>query len=173
MGKLRRCELETSLTDQLFGIERKSLADQLQDSELETSKFKGPEGRVLKPEKDLSLDIEFTSPNPDKIIKGQNYNRKPIEKPTTNITKLIKEYEDFIPKARDIGDGVITGGWGTTRKFNMGEKVDVDRAKKYLAMDIAKARKSVNRLVKVPLNKNEEETYLLYNNHYRMSTNIF
>jgi GH24 family phage-related lysozyme (muramidase) len=57
----------------------------------------------------------------------------------------IKKVEGFIPTAKDIGDGVITGGYGNTKNFSIGDKVNKDVAESLLIEDLNEAVAQVRR----------------------------
>ena len=73
---------------------------------------------------------------------------------------LIKKFEGFRDKAYQCSAGVWTIGYGTTRykggrKVRKGDTCTKAQAEGYLKDDLEKFEKSVNKLVKVPLNQDQ------------------
>ena len=75
------------------------------------------------------------------------------------FVNYIKKVEGFIPTAKDIGDGVITGGYGNTTQFLEGDKVSKEKAENLLQEDLFKAVDQVRQDLGIDvfntLNKNQ------------------
>lgn len=73
---------------------------------------------------------------------------------------LIKQFEGLRLNAYDDGVGVWTIGYGTIKypdgvRVKKGDKITRAQADQYIANDVSTFEKSVNSLVKVPLNQNQ------------------
>lgn len=84
-----------------------------------------------------------------------------------NGINFIKSFEGLRLKAYDDGVGVITIGYGTTRypnghKVQLGDTCTEKQAEQYLANDLAKFEKSVNDLIKVPVNQNQYDALVSF-----------
>lgn len=83
----------------------------------------------------------------------------------TEIIDFIKGYESFMPIAKDIGDGAITGGWGTTGVFKKGEVVSKKRGEEEFIKAFKEARDATDKLLPFVPTKNQRDyfTSLMYN----------
>ena len=74
----------------------------------------------------------------------------------TNVEDLIKHFEKLELVAYKCPQGKLTIGWGHTDGVYEGMKITVEQAKKFLKDDIAIAKASLKRLIKVPLTEQQE-----------------
>ena len=73
-----------------------------------------------------------------------------------NGENLIKHWEELRLVVYPDGSGVPTGGWGHTGGgIKIGQKLSVDTAKTWFAMDTHEAITAINKLVTVPLTQNQ------------------
>lgn len=75
---------------------------------------------------------------------------------------LIKKSEGFKDRGyyatdQEAKDGLVTVGYGSTRRVKHGEKIDEAQGEQFLREDLASAEKDIDRLVKVPLKQNERD----------------
>lgn len=92
-------------------------------------------------------------------------------KENLKLVNFLKDSEGYRDKGYSATDdererGIVTVGYGSTgRGIKEGQKITKAQADKFLKEDIEKARKSVKKLVKVPLNINQENALvsLLFN----------
>ena len=77
---------------------------------------------------------------------------------TANFIKSFEGYRDEGYYATDAEKkaGIVTAGYGSTRRVAKGEKITKEQAEQYLQEDIAVAEKAVDSLVKVDLTPNEK-----------------
>lgn len=68
---------------------------------------------------------------------------------------LIKEYEGFRDKAYPDSTGILTIGWGHTRRTYEGQVCTPEIAEGWLEADLEVAEAEVDRVVKVPLTDNQ------------------
>jgi GH24 family phage-related lysozyme (muramidase) len=76
---------------------------------------------------------------------------------TANFIKSFEGYRDEGYYATDAEKeaGIVTAGYGSTRRVAKGEKITEEQAEQYLQEDIAVAEKAVDSLVKVDLTPNQ------------------
>ena len=89
---------------------------------------------------------------------------------TNDISSFIKGYESYkgagyYATKEEESEGLVTAGYGSTRRVKHGEKVTKEQAEKWLKEDIKKAHTTVDRLVKIKLNNNQKNALvsLVYN----------
>jgi lysozyme len=86
------------------------------------------------------------------------------------LSDFIKGYEKYkgagyYATKSEEKEGLVTAGYGSTRRVEHGEKVTKEQAEKWLKEDIKKAHTTVDRLVKIKLNNNQKNALvsLVYN----------
>jgi GH24 family phage-related lysozyme (muramidase) len=86
------------------------------------------------------------------------------------LSDFIKGYEKYkgagyYATKSEEKEGLVTAGYGSTRRVKHGEKVTKEQAEKWLKEDIKKANTTVDRLVKIEINNNQRNALvsLVYN----------
>ena len=89
---------------------------------------------------------------------------------SSELSDFIKGYEKYkgagyYATKEEEKEGLVTVGYGSTRRVKHGKKVTKEQAEKWLKEDIKKANTTVNRLVKIELNNNQKNALisLVYN----------
>jgi lysozyme len=102
----------------------------------------------------------------DKPMTGLMSNIKAPTKftPSKALTTFMQTFEGYSDKGYD-DFGRIAAGWGSTGRVKKGEKITKAQANKWFKEDVTKANKSVDRLVKIDLNKDQRNALvsLIYN----------
>jgi lysozyme len=96
------------------------------------------------------------------------------DKVSDELVEFIKSYEKhqgdhltgYYATDAEKEDGIVTVGYGSTRRVKYGEKITEEQAEEWLREDLAKSERDVRRLVTVPLEQNEFDSLvsLVYNN---------
>lgn len=82
-----------------------------------------------------------------------------------DITDFIKGYEGYkgagyYATESEEAEGIVSVGYGSTRRVKFGEKVTKKQAEKWFKEDIKKATTAVGRLVKIELNNNQRNALI-------------
>jgi lysozyme len=82
---------------------------------------------------------------------------KPEEQNTEDFIKSFEGYQNkgYYATEAEKSAGIVTAGYGSTRRVAEGEKITKKQAEKYFKEDLAVAEKAVDSLVTVSLNPNQ------------------
>jgi lysozyme len=88
-----------------------------------------------------------------------------MRKTSTSGVNLIKSFESCRLSAYLDTGGVPTIGWGRTAGVRMGQRITQEQADQFLAEDLEKAERGIEKHVKVPLTDNQHAALscLIYN----------
>lgn len=112
-------------------------------------------------------------------MQGYNQDRELVTKNKATISNdsyvkelssFVKDFEGYSPIGEYITtsekeEGIVTSGFGSTRRVKFGERVTSDQAEEHLQEELIEADTIVSRLVKIPLTQNERiaVTSLVFN----------
>lgn len=68
---------------------------------------------------------------------------------------LIRYFEGFYPRAYTCPGGILTIGYGHTKKVTPDMIIDIPKAVELLEQDALECEQAIERLVKVPINQNQ------------------
>jgi lysozyme len=83
---------------------------------------------------------------------------EPEQQTTEDFIKSFEGYRDegYYATEEEKEAGIVTAGYGSTRRVAKGEKITEEQAEQYLNEDIAVAEKAIDSLVKVDLTPNQK-----------------
>ena len=114
----------------------------------------------------MSVEAEMAFEN----AKTDRFPEKPVE---TNLTEFVKNFEGYRNKGyyateEEKKNGLVTVGYGSTKRVNFGEEITQEQADQFLREDLVEAERKVDALVTVDLTENQRSSLisLLFNVKY-------
>ena len=114
----------------------------------------------------MSVEAERAFEN----ARTDRFPERPVE---TNLPQFVKNFEGYRNKGyyateQEKKDGLVTVGYGSTKRVNFGEEITKEQADQFLREDLIEAEKKVNALVTVPLTDNMRSALisLLFNTKF-------
>ena len=109
----------------------------------------------------------------EKAFENARTDRLPERPVETNLSQFVKNFEGYRNKGyyateQEKKDGLVTVGYGSTKRVNFGEEITKEQADQFLREDLIEAEKKVNALVTVPLTDNMRSALisLLFNTKF-------
>tara|TARA_R100001244_G_scaffold106653_1_gene79142 strand:+ start:103 stop:651 length:549 start_codon:yes stop_codon:yes gene_type:complete len=119
------------------------------------------------------MAIGMLSPEASRAIEQARTVRFPERPVETNLSQFIKNFEGFedtgyYATKEEKKQGLVTVGYGSTKRVKHGQKITQEQANQFLREDIEEAERKVNNLVTVPLTDNMRSALvsLLFNTKF-------
>jgi len=119
------------------------------------------------------MAIGMLSPEASRAIEQARTVRFPERPVETNLSQFIKNFEGFedtgyYATKEEEKQGLVTVGYGSTKRVKHGQKITQEQANQFLREDIEEAERKVNNLVTVPLTDNMRSALvsLLFNTKF-------
>ena len=148
ISKITKYPSKTNPAEQVVNVAGMKAWFSRSDSPRGMTVSRGGIGPEPKPKPELVAAAKGTSDSPSTKGKGPKRTNK-------NGLLLIKSFEGLRLKAYKDAVGIWTIGYGTTRGVRPGQVITEAQAVQFLQEDLTRFEKSINEVVRVPINDNQ------------------